>query len=145
MHSDLSDKEFRLIAIDPGTSKLGYAVMDSKGQILEKGIIRDKSNFRSEIEMLTRKYEPEKFILGDGTGSENIKKFLVELSAGKIEIRVVDERSSTETAKKQYFSSFLYRFQTFTVSRAGLKEPNVPGMPANTMKRLTSSRMHMLQ
>ena len=87
-----------ILVVDPGTQKAGYALADSEGRLLERGILSpgDLLVFAAEYKgKLTR------LIVGAGTGHKPLAQGLAEASG--IAVTLVDERETTLLARKRYF------------------------------------------
>jgi RNase H-fold protein (predicted Holliday junction resolvase) len=87
----------RIIALDPGKEKIGYAIFNG-GEVVEKGIfLLDRlADFMIKVK------EMERIVLGRGTGWKTIYKFLEEKGL-KEKVVLIEERGTTEEAKRRYF------------------------------------------
>ena len=89
------------LGIDPGRSKTGLALVDSKGKIIALHIA-ESQNINNEILEFTKENCPAQIVLGNGTNSRNICE-----AAGKvlpnIAVAVVEEAHSTEEARALYW------------------------------------------
>ncbi|MCX7667321.1 MAG: hypothetical protein N2Z84_00105 [Atribacterota bacterium] len=94
------------LAIDPGKEKVGMAVLSEEGKIKWMGIV-NVVNLRQEIQMLQSKFSFQKVVLGASTGKDRVVEILRELN---LEVMLVDERYSSEEARKLYFKE---RFPSF--------------------------------
>jgi len=90
-----------VMAIDPGREKCGVAITDIDGKILLKKILPTDS-LKVEIMELINQFSPAFLILGKGTFSGEVRKKLEGIS-GNFTFRMVDEKHSTEKARKKYF------------------------------------------
>ena len=70
------------------------------------------------------KYSAEKFLIGSGTFSKTVKKMIIDLLPN-IPIEVVDEKHSTEVARKLYFKEYPPK-GIFKIIPIGLQIPPVP-------------------
>jgi RNase H-fold protein (predicted Holliday junction resolvase) len=91
-----------IIAVDPGTGKCGLAVVNKHG-VLEHLVVARRETLAQMAAWLTM-YAVDTIVIGDGTGS---RQFVAELTEsypawGKL-VQLVDERFSTEEARKRYF------------------------------------------
>ena len=87
----------KIIALDPGKEKIGYAIFNG-GEVVEKGILHiDK------LEDFMVKFKGmERIVLGRGTGWKAIYK-LLEGKGLKEKVVLIEERGTTEEAKRRYF------------------------------------------
>ena len=92
-----------IIAIDPGTKKYGYAVVDSNLSVLQKEVISTEK-IAGTIEDSLNIYKINKIILGNGTNYKNIEKRLKN-QFPKLEIILIEEEFSTLKARKKYFKA----------------------------------------
>ena len=84
-----------ILAIDPGTTKVGWAVMDVSGGIVDQGIvILDSGDGRLNLAIPE---EVRTIVLGNGTNRVNIEAELLRLCP-QATIVVVDETASTVEA-----------------------------------------------
>jgi RNase H-fold protein (predicted Holliday junction resolvase) len=92
-----------IIAIDPGTKKCGYAVVDSNLSVLQKEVI-PTDNIINNIEDSFKVYKINKIILGNGTNYKQIEKKLKE-HFPQLEIILIEEEFSTLEAREKYFKT----------------------------------------
>ena len=91
-----------ILAIDPGNQKCGLAIADNEKTILRKIVVT--GSLLEEIEKIIEIYKIEKLILGDGTFSKKVKPGISNIvQNNNIELVLVDEKFSTEEARKLYF------------------------------------------
>lgn len=91
----------RILAIDPGREKCGFALLECDQSILERRIVPT----RDVSEVLNRElaaWKPELVLLGDGTFSKSLRLEILPLLK-QIPLLVVDEHDSTYRARKLYF------------------------------------------
>ena len=87
----------KIIALDPGKEKIGYAIFNG-GEVVEKGILHiDKLE-----DFMVKFKEMERIVLGRGTGWKAIYKLLEEKGL-KEKVVLMEERGTTEEAKRRYF------------------------------------------
>jgi len=98
----MPEKEI-IIAIDPGTKKCGYAVVDSKLSVLQREVILIDKIIKN-IEDSFKVYEINKIILGDGTNYKQIEKKLKN-HFPRLKIVLIEESFSTLEARKKYFEA----------------------------------------
>ena len=90
-----------ILAIDPGRDKCGVVVMDKNFDIKFQSVLTT-SSLESNILELSRKFDLQAIILGDGTTSNSAKQAMSSILPN-IHIEVVDERHTTEEARKIYW------------------------------------------
>lgn len=96
-------KDEIIVAIDPGTRKCGYAVVDSNLSVLQREVI-PTDNIRNNIEDSSKIYKINKIILGDGTNYKQIEKKLKN-HFPRLKIILIEEDFSTLEARKKYFEA----------------------------------------
>ena len=89
------------LGIDPGRSKTGLALVDSKGKIIALHIA-ESQNINNEILEFTKENCPAQIVLGNGTNSRNICE-AVRKVLPNISVTVVEEAHSTEEARTLYW------------------------------------------
>jgi RNase H-fold protein (predicted Holliday junction resolvase) len=92
-----------IIAIDPGTKKCGYAVVDSILSVLQREVISTEK-IKKTIEDSLNIFKINKIILGNGTYYKNIEKRLKN-HFPQIKIIIIEEEFSTLEARKKYFEA----------------------------------------
>ncbi|MFH0887035.1 MAG: Holliday junction resolvase RuvX [bacterium] len=92
---------YKILAIDPGTSKIGVALLDKSGTILYKNILRPDSLLKDLIDIINRE-KPVAIILGNKTAKSEISKTIREIDKN-IKLVEVDEYKSSEEARKRYW------------------------------------------
>ncbi len=103
MVKQIMPEEEIIIAIDPGTKKCGYAVVDSNLSVLQREVTPiDK--IRNNIEDSFKIYKINKIILGDGTNYKQIEKKLKNYFP-RLKIILIEEDFSTLEARKKYFEA----------------------------------------
>ncbi|MEN6371687.1 MAG: resolvase [Armatimonadota bacterium] len=88
-----------VLAVDPGRSKCGIAVVSSADGILHRAVIATNDLPGAVTSLITR-FSPEVMVIGSGTGSQEAISSLGDL---EVPVRVVNERHSTEEARARYF------------------------------------------
>lgn len=92
-----------ILAIDPGNQKCGLAIADNEKAILRK--IVETGSLLEEIKKIIETYKIEKLILGDGTFSKKVKPDISDIAQSHdVELVLIDEKFSTEEARKLYFA-----------------------------------------
>ncbi len=88
-----------VLGIDPGTRKVGYALVARSGTAIEQGIVA-----LEEIDALVRRLAGngaiEAIALGHGTNAEGLRERLLVLG---VPMTTVDERETTLRARALYF------------------------------------------
>ena len=92
-----------IIAIDPGTKKCGYAVVDSNLSVLQREVISTEEITKA-IEDSLNIYKLNKIILGNGTNCKNVEKRLKN-QFPQLKIILIEEEFSTLEARKKYFKA----------------------------------------
>ncbi|MCO4783157.1 MAG: resolvase [Candidatus Cloacimonetes bacterium] len=95
-------KKSFILAIDPGNSKWGVAIVDSDLIVHEQGIFVLDLLY-TKVSEFTKKYEIDHIVLGNQTKSSH---FLKVLSPIEIPIHLIDEKGSTLEAKDLYFELY---------------------------------------
>jgi len=92
-----------IIAIDPGTKKCGYAVVDSNLSVLQREVTLTEGIIKT-IEESFNVYKIDEIILGNGTNYKNIEKRLKN-HFPELKIILIEEEFSTLKARKKYFEA----------------------------------------
>ena len=112
-----------IISIDPGKAKCGIAVVNSSGEVLKREVV-STTNIVEILSEFINEYSANKFLIGSGTFSKTVKKMITDLLPN-ITIEVVDEKHSTEVARKLYFKEYPPK-GIFKIIPLGLQIPPVP-------------------
>ena len=88
-----------IVGIDPGRDKCGVAVLNSSAEILFVQVI-ETAEFETILKNLKAQFNFELAILGNGTTHKNAEKILRSLN---LEVKIVDEKHTTEQARKLYW------------------------------------------
>ncbi len=92
---------FSILAIDPGSSKWGWAVVNHQSVVIAHGINRfEELNVR--VTQLHEEYAFKSIILGDLTGSQEYYRNLIA-NCPHLTIDFIDESNSTLEARTVYF------------------------------------------
>jgi len=86
-----------VLAVDPGSSKCGVAVVDSAGRVLFRGIT-PTSRVAALAAELAGRHGLRAVVLGGGTGSGPVRRALEAAVAG-MPLEVVDEEHTSEAAR----------------------------------------------
>lgn len=99
----MSAKPRVVIAIDPGRAKCGIAAARAGNpvQILLQAVV-DTGSIAEVARDLAARYSPDAIIVGDGTNSSAVCETVTALDLASVE--TVDERHSTELARKRFFA-----------------------------------------
>jgi RNase H-fold protein (predicted Holliday junction resolvase) len=100
IETPIQDKTY-LLAIDPGLSKCGLAVLDSDGQIAARAWCK-RNRLEHFMKDFVDQYKPSKIALGDGTGSAEIVKLAENQLPGKVNL--VKEKGTTYEARELFIS-----------------------------------------
>ena len=111
----LSEQKRNIIGVDPGTGKIGLAVLNASGDVVTKAVFR-KDEWSDEcLGRILKKYIPFTLVIGNGTGMENIRKIITTLVKESFEIKIVDEKGSSELARKEFLISLSPLKRTFFI------------------------------
>ena len=94
-----------VMAIDPGRDKCGLVVMDKTGKIKLQNVI-ETSTLKSTVLEMINHFDLQLIILGNGTTSSSAKEMIsnaISAANKDIQIKLVDERHTTEEARKLYW------------------------------------------
>lgn len=90
-----------VLGIDPGTRKVGFAVIAAAHTpALEQGI-ETLDGMRTRLESLRQRYALEAVALGDGTNVAAIRSLVEALG---VPVHLVDESDTTYRARRLYFA-----------------------------------------
>ncbi len=90
----------RILGIDPGTRKAGFAIVEADGAIVERGI-EPVEELLSRARALASRHDIAAIALGTGTNANVLKAELAQLG---VPVRLVDERETTLRARGLYFA-----------------------------------------
>jgi RNase H-fold protein (predicted Holliday junction resolvase) len=99
----MPEKEI-IIAIDPGTKKCGYAVIDSHLSVLQREVVPTEQ-MTKRIQDSLNIYKLNKIILGNGTNYQNLEERL-KFHFPQLKIILIEEEYSTLKARKKYFEAY---------------------------------------
>jgi RNase H-fold protein (predicted Holliday junction resolvase) len=89
-----------LLALDPGSDKVGTAVLSFNKEEKEKTIVK-KEEVLDHLEEIFRHYQIEEIVIGNGTGAEELRR-MISSSYPDIKISLVEEEYTTEEAQARY-------------------------------------------
>ncbi len=90
-----------ILAIDPGRRKCGLALV-CEGE-MEWGKVVAADELASEVRRAREAYDLEAIVVGDGTGSEEVKRMLMKEGVPLEMLKVVSERDTSWKARRRYF------------------------------------------
>jgi len=115
----MGGETFRVLAIDPGRSKCGVAVMQSGNGALARAVV-PKDDLARLLRTFIRQFQPDVVILGRGTGARDIENVV-----GQLEGEYVDETYTSLDARKRFFRDNPPRGLKRLIP-TGLQTPEVP-------------------
>lgn len=86
------------IGIDPGRDKCGVAVLNSEGKIFFQEVVITE-NLEDTVKNLSKLFDLEIAILGDGTTHKSAEKIIKNF----LPVKIIDEKHTTEQARKLYW------------------------------------------
>ena len=89
------------LAIDPGTTKCGWALFDDQGRVVDRGIW-PRANLAERLAAYAAEGHIDFLVLGDRTGYRSLLRELSEMAAWRGRIRLVDEDRSSEEARRRF-------------------------------------------
>lgn len=89
------------MSLDPGKDKCGLAVVTDLLEVKYKKVV-STVNIEKELEDVLAAYSPEKILVGSGTFSRKIRERIRNMKK-ELPLEVVDEKHSTEEARRKYF------------------------------------------
>ena len=98
----MSEEEI-VIAIDPGTKKCGYALVNSNLSVLQRKVIPTEE-IEKNIKNSINNYKINKIVLGNGTHYKTIEEKLKHHFSQSM-IILIEEEFSTLEARKKYFEA----------------------------------------
>lgn len=87
------------MGIDPGRDKCGVAVLTAAGEIKFQRVVATEE-LDSALKNLAAQFQIEAVILGDGTTH---KAAAQKITAAGLRFRLVDEKHTTEEARREYW------------------------------------------
>ncbi|MDQ7822895.1 MAG: pre-16S rRNA-processing nuclease YqgF [Candidatus Eremiobacteraeota bacterium] len=97
----MKEAEEVILSLDPGKEKCGLAVVSETLLVKARRVVQT-SAILDELEALIKKYGPRKILIGSGTFSKKLRS-LIKGSAITLPLEVIDEKHSTEEARRKYF------------------------------------------
>jgi len=93
--------EDMILALDPGKDKCGLAVVSCSLKVQFKKVIKT-GEVVEELKNAVAAWKPQKIVIGSGTFSRRIRETIKDVHAD-IPRQVIDEKYSTEQARKKFF------------------------------------------
>ena len=93
-----------ILAIDPGSDKVGYAILNYDLSHGEMGIV-----YLSEVHRIFKKFceaaeeKPQALVIGNGTAAQAVCKLYNSLEL-EVPVRFAEEKNTTYKARARYFS-----------------------------------------
>ena len=87
------------IGIDPGRDKCGVAVLTATGDVKFRRVIAT-DDLADVLATLATEFDPQSVILGDGTTHKEASE---KIAAAGLKFRLVDEKHTTEEARRLYW------------------------------------------
>ena len=107
-----------VIAVDPGKSKIGIAVVNSVGGTITRKVC-SRTSFCEDVDHYMRNYPTAHVVCGDGTKSKDVVRELREY--GIKDIHIVDESNTTWEARKGYWARHRKPWYLFFMPSSMLK------------------------
>ncbi len=89
-----------ILGVDPGTRKVGFAVVDAEGQARDLGI-SPIADFGARVRLLLEQWTIAVIAVGTGTNARTLGG---ELAGLGVPVTYVDERETTLRARSLYFA-----------------------------------------
>lgn len=127
-----------VLGLDPGTQKVGAALLTLEGEVLRRGVLSVLS-LRADLASFVGNSidDLEEVVLGDGTNSSVVLRELVRLFGAGFEPVMMDETASTLEARKLFYQNFPPPLPMRILPRGLWPEPDVPldGFAAEVLVR----------
>ncbi len=89
-----------VLAVDPGRRKCGLAVVSSQMGVLHRQVVV-LEELGVHVRRRVMEFAPDEVLVGGSTGSSEVVREIQEVLGRQV--RIVDERHSTERARFRYF------------------------------------------
>lgn len=89
-----------LLALDPGSDKIGTAVLSFDKEEKEKTIVK-KEELLAHLKEIFSHYQIQEIVIGNGTGAEEVKE-MIRSDYSDIKIIFIEEEYTTEEAQARY-------------------------------------------
>jgi RNase H-fold protein (predicted Holliday junction resolvase) len=90
----------RVVGVDPGTGKAGYALLEPDGTVLAQGI-EPLAGLLGRLQAVVSEFGPTALAVGRGTNSAGVIRSLASLA---LPVHPVDEYETTRFARELYFA-----------------------------------------
>jgi RNase H-fold protein (predicted Holliday junction resolvase) len=90
----------RVLGVDPGTGKAGYALLEPDGGVLAQGI-EPLGELAARLAEVAARYRPAAIAIGRGTNTAAVARSLESLG---LPVHPVDEYETTRFARALYFA-----------------------------------------
>jgi RNase H-fold protein (predicted Holliday junction resolvase) len=115
--------ELLVLAVDPGRSKCGLAVVGSDSGVRTRAVV-PREKLAETVERFARAYSPAVVIVGGGTGSKAART-AIETMSSPTKVETVDEKFTSLDAKERFFKENPPRGLKRLIPTT-LQVPNVP-------------------
>ena len=115
--------EMLVLAVDPGRSKCGLAVVGAQSGVVTRAVV-PRARLADTVERFARSFSPSVIIVGAGTGGKDVRTAIESLPSGT-PVETVDEKFTSLDAKERFFKENPPRGIRRLVP-VGLQVPNVP-------------------
>lgn len=105
---------WHLLAVDPGTDKVGLAVLSDDGTVLYRRVVPVAEIF-FEVDKLAKLHRPKVLLMGNGTGAKTLRAEIEKrkLLGGECKIILVDEYRTSEEARRLYLTQHRHGWRKF--------------------------------
>ncbi|MDO8684676.1 MAG: pre-16S rRNA-processing nuclease YqgF [Armatimonadota bacterium] len=93
--------ELLVLAVDPGRSKCGLAVVGADSGVLTRAVV-PKDRLGEMVQKFAGSFSPAVIIVGGGTGGRDAKTVIESLPVGP-PVKTVDERFTSLNARVRFF------------------------------------------
>jgi len=91
-----------ILAIDPGSKKCGFAVLDETGQVLESTVL-ERIELPDRVPLLLSKHGISIIIIGRSAFGKAVERELIKLEI-KASFIFIPEKDSTRQARERYWT-----------------------------------------
>ena len=115
--------EFLVLAVDPGRSKCGLAVVGSGSGVRTRAVV-PRTKLIETVQRFARAFSPDVVIVGGGTGGKAART-AIEAISGAAPVETVDEKFTSLDARNRFFKEHPPRGIRRLIP-VTLQMPNVP-------------------